>query len=153
MVAKRADGALGCVTPSSGQGAAPPPSKATAGALGPGPGSQLGELLQWWGSSGGPFEPHSCGGLWFRGESEFWLRAPTTGEPPPPFQVLQDMGLPTGAEGKESGKGDESAEEAEQKPVVVPPPPVVEAVSTPSAASPPSDQTSEVGGLVGAWGS
>ncbi|XP_021239489.1 interleukin enhancer-binding factor 3-like, partial [Numida meleagris] len=58
-------------------------------------------------------------------------------------KVLQDMGLPTGAEGKESGKGDESAEETEQKPVVVAPPPVVEAVSTPSAASPPSDQTSE----------
>uniref|UniRef100_A0A8C9FG65 Interleukin enhancer binding factor 3 n=1 Tax=Pavo cristatus TaxID=9049 RepID=A0A8C9FG65_PAVCR len=63
-------------------------------------------------------------------------------------KVLQDMGLPTGAEGKESGKGDESAEEAEQKPVVVPPPPVVEAVSTPSAASPPSDQTSEQGPIL-----
>ena len=64
----------------------------------------------------------------------------------PLLQVLQDMGLPTGAEGKESGKGDESAEETEQKPVVVPPPPpVVEAVSTPSAASPPADQSSEVG--------
>lgn len=54
------------------------------------------------------------------------------------------MGLPTGVEGKESGKGDESAEETEQKPVVVAPPPVVETVSTPSAASPPADQTSEV---------
>uniref|UniRef100_A0A8C0ECI3 Interleukin enhancer binding factor 3 n=1 Tax=Bubo bubo TaxID=30461 RepID=A0A8C0ECI3_BUBBB len=59
-------------------------------------------------------------------------------------KVLQDMGLPTGVEGKESGKGDESAEETEQKPVVVAPPPVVETVSTPTAASPPSDQTPEV---------
>ncbi|XP_009319827.1 PREDICTED: interleukin enhancer-binding factor 3, partial [Pygoscelis adeliae] len=58
-------------------------------------------------------------------------------------KVLQDMGLPTGVEGKESGKGDESAEETEQKPVVVAPPPVVETVSTPTAASPPSDQTPE----------
>ncbi|NXY12014.1 ILF3 factor, partial [Pteruthius melanotis] len=41
-------------------------------------------------------------------------------------KVLQDMGLPTGAEGKDSGKGDESAEETETKPVVVAPPPVVE---------------------------
>lgn len=56
------------------------------------------------------------------------------------------MGLPTGAEGKESGKGDESAEETEQKPVVVAPPPVVETVATPAAASPPSDQTPEVSG-------
>lgn len=54
------------------------------------------------------------------------------------------MGLPTGVEGKESGKGDESAEETEQKPVVVAPPPVVETVSAPSAASPPADQSSEV---------
>uniref|UniRef100_A0A8C2T0F3 Interleukin enhancer binding factor 3 n=1 Tax=Coturnix japonica TaxID=93934 RepID=A0A8C2T0F3_COTJA len=63
-------------------------------------------------------------------------------EDPNPW-VLQDMGLPTGTEGKESNKGDESAEETEQKPVLVPPPPVVETVSAPSAASPPSDQTSE----------
>lgn len=54
------------------------------------------------------------------------------------------MGLPTGVEGKDSGKGDESAEETEQKPVVVAPPPVVETVSTPTAASPPADQTPEV---------
>lgn len=54
------------------------------------------------------------------------------------------MGLPTGVEGKEAGKGDESAEETEQKPVVVAPPPVVETVSAPSAASPPADQSSEV---------
>uniref|UniRef100_A0A8C3HBP8 Interleukin enhancer binding factor 3 n=1 Tax=Chrysemys picta bellii TaxID=8478 RepID=A0A8C3HBP8_CHRPI len=47
-------------------------------------------------------------------------------------KVLQDMGLPTGVEGKESGKGDESAEETEQKPVVVAPPPVVETISTPT---------------------
>ncbi|XP_017695185.1 PREDICTED: interleukin enhancer-binding factor 3 [Lepidothrix coronata] len=58
-------------------------------------------------------------------------------------KVLQDMGLPTGVEGKDSGKGDESAEETEQKPVVVAPPPVVETVSTPTAASPPADQTPE----------
>uniref|UniRef100_A0A669QAX8 Interleukin enhancer binding factor 3 n=1 Tax=Phasianus colchicus TaxID=9054 RepID=A0A669QAX8_PHACC len=73
---------------------------------------------------------------------DLWLSTQQRGNPRS-LQVLQDMGLPTGAEGKESGKGDESAEETEQKPVVVPPPPVVEAVSTPSAASPPSDQTSE----------
>ena len=59
------------------------------------------------------------------------------------------MGLPTGVEGKESGKGDESAEETEQKPVVVAPPPVVETVSTPTAASPPSDQTAEVSAVEG----
>ncbi|XP_027765984.1 interleukin enhancer-binding factor 3, partial [Empidonax traillii] len=64
-------------------------------------------------------------------------------DPPLPLQVLQDMGLPTGVEGKDSGKGDESAEETEQKPVVVAPPPVVETVSTPTAASPPADQTPE----------
>ncbi|XP_054150908.1 interleukin enhancer-binding factor 3 isoform X1 [Melozone crissalis] len=58
-------------------------------------------------------------------------------------KVLQDMGLPTGVEGKDSSKGDESAEETETKPVVVAPPPVVETVSTPTAASPPSDQTPE----------
>nr|XP_054509627.1 interleukin enhancer-binding factor 3 [Agelaius phoeniceus] len=58
-------------------------------------------------------------------------------------KVLQDMGLPTGVEGKDSGKGDESAEETETKPVVVAPPPVVETVATPTAASPPSDQTPE----------
>ncbi|XP_061212516.1 interleukin enhancer-binding factor 3 isoform X1 [Neopsephotus bourkii] len=58
-------------------------------------------------------------------------------------KVLQDMGLPTGVEGKEAGKGDESAEESEQKPVVVAPPPVVETVATPAAASPPSDQSAE----------
>ncbi|XP_032533465.1 interleukin enhancer-binding factor 3-like isoform X2 [Chiroxiphia lanceolata] len=58
-------------------------------------------------------------------------------------KVLQDMGLPTGVEGKDSGKGDESAEETEQKPVVVAPPPVVETVSTPTAASPTADQTPE----------
>ncbi|XP_005062685.1 PREDICTED: interleukin enhancer-binding factor 3, partial [Ficedula albicollis] len=58
-------------------------------------------------------------------------------------KVLQDMGLPTGVEGKDSGKGDESAEETETKPVVVAPPPVVEAVTTPTAASPPSEQSPE----------
>ncbi|NWU27917.1 ILF3 factor, partial [Dyaphorophyia castanea] len=63
-------------------------------------------------------------------------------------KVLQDMGLPTGAEGKDSGKGDESAEETETKPVVVAPPPVVETVSTPTAASPPSDQTPEQGPIL-----
>uniref|UniRef100_A0A8U7NKT3 Interleukin enhancer binding factor 3 n=1 Tax=Corvus moneduloides TaxID=1196302 RepID=A0A8U7NKT3_CORMO len=63
-------------------------------------------------------------------------------------KVLQDMGLPTGVEGKDSGKGDESAEETETKPVVVAPPPVVETVSTPTAASPPSDQTPEQGPIL-----
>ena len=61
----------------------------------------------------------------------------------PPLQVLQDMGLPTGAEGRDSSKGEDSAEETEAKPAVVAPPPVVEAVSTPSAAF-PSDPTTEV---------
>ncbi|ETE60035.1 Interleukin enhancer-binding factor 3 [Ophiophagus hannah] len=56
-------------------------------------------------------------------------------------KVLQDMGLPTGVEGKE--KGDESAEETDQKPVAVAVPPVVEIICTPSAAS-PSEQTENV---------
>lgn len=59
------------------------------------------------------------------------------------LQVLQDMGLPTGAEGRDSSKGEDSAEETDSKPAVVAPPPVVEAVSTPSAAF-PSDATAEV---------
>ncbi|NXM81712.1 ILF3 factor, partial [Oenanthe oenanthe] len=63
-------------------------------------------------------------------------------------KVLQDMGLPTGVEGKDSGKGDESAEETETKPVVVAPPPVVEAVTTPTAASPPSEQSPEQGPIL-----
>lgn len=53
------------------------------------------------------------------------------------------MGLPTGAEGRDSSKGEDSAEETEAKPAVVAPPPVVEASSTPSAAF-PSDPTAEV---------
>ncbi|XP_047294736.1 interleukin enhancer-binding factor 3 isoform X2 [Homo sapiens] len=57
-------------------------------------------------------------------------------------KVLQDMGLPTGAEGRDSSKGEDSAEETEAKPAVVAPAPVVEAVSTPSAAF-PSDATAE----------
>uniref|UniRef100_A0A8C6YB70 Interleukin enhancer binding factor 3 n=1 Tax=Naja naja TaxID=35670 RepID=A0A8C6YB70_NAJNA len=56
-------------------------------------------------------------------------------------KVLQDMGLPTGVEGKE--RGDESAEETDQKPVAVAVPPVVEIICTPSAAS-PSEQTENV---------
>lgn len=79
--------------------------------------------------------------------TEAWSWVSGLSKEPPffsPSQVLQDMGLPTGVEGKESVKGDESAEETEQKPVVVAPPPVVETVSTPSAASPPSEQTTEV---------
>nr|XP_020647230.1 interleukin enhancer-binding factor 3 isoform X5 [Pogona vitticeps] len=56
-------------------------------------------------------------------------------------KVLQDMGLPTGVEGRE--RGDESAEETDQKPVAVTTPPVVETVCTPSAAS-PSEQTENV---------
>lgn len=53
------------------------------------------------------------------------------------------MGLPTGAEGRDSNKGEDSAEETEAKPAVVAPPPVVEAASTPSAAF-TSDPTAEV---------
>ncbi|XP_060092711.1 interleukin enhancer-binding factor 3 isoform X2 [Heteronotia binoei] len=56
-------------------------------------------------------------------------------------KVLQDMGLPTGVEGRE--RGDESSEETDQKPVAVATPPVVETVCTPSAAS-PSEQTENV---------
>ncbi|KAF7236343.1 Interleukin enhancer-binding factor 3 [Varanus komodoensis] len=56
-------------------------------------------------------------------------------------KVLQDMGLPTGVEGRE--RGDESAEETDQKPVAVTAPPIVETVCTPSAAS-PSEQTENV---------
>uniref|UniRef100_A0A8C6FEN3 Interleukin enhancer binding factor 3 n=1 Tax=Moschus moschiferus TaxID=68415 RepID=A0A8C6FEN3_MOSMO len=62
-------------------------------------------------------------------------------------KVLQDMGLPTGAEGRDSSKGEDSAEETETKPTVVAPPPVVEAVSTPSAAF-PSDPTTEQGPIL-----
>ncbi|XP_066473884.1 interleukin enhancer-binding factor 3 isoform X4 [Tiliqua scincoides] len=56
-------------------------------------------------------------------------------------KVLQDMGLPTGVEGRE--RGDESAEETDQKPVAVATPPIVETVCTPSAAS-PTEQTENV---------
>ncbi|CAO2580946.1 Interleukin enhancer-binding factor 3 [Lemmus lemmus] len=59
-------------------------------------------------------------------------------------KVLQDMGLPTGAEGRESSKGEDSAEESDRKPTVVAPPPVVEAVSNPSSVF-PSDATTEQG--------
>ncbi|XP_053439216.1 interleukin enhancer-binding factor 3 isoform X7 [Nycticebus coucang] len=62
-------------------------------------------------------------------------------------KVLQDMGLPTGAEGRDSSKGEDSAEETEAKPAVVAPTPVVEAVSTPSAAF-PSDATTEQGPIL-----
>ncbi|XP_048954275.1 interleukin enhancer-binding factor 3 isoform X4 [Canis lupus baileyi] len=62
-------------------------------------------------------------------------------------KVLQDMGLPTGAEGRDSSKGEDSAEETEAKPAVVAPPPVVEAASTPSAAF-PSDPTAEQGPIL-----
>ncbi|XP_063472064.1 interleukin enhancer-binding factor 3 isoform X7 [Symphalangus syndactylus] len=62
-------------------------------------------------------------------------------------KVLQDMGLPTGAEGRDSSKGEDSAEETEAKPAVVAPAPVVEAVSTPSAAF-PSDATAEQGPIL-----
>ncbi|XP_064427070.1 interleukin enhancer-binding factor 3 isoform X6 [Mirounga angustirostris] len=62
-------------------------------------------------------------------------------------KVLQDMGLPTGAEGRDSSKGEDSAEETEAKPAVVAPPPVVEASSTPSAAF-PSDPTAEQGPIL-----
>ncbi|XP_053153498.1 interleukin enhancer-binding factor 3 isoform X2 [Hemicordylus capensis] len=56
-------------------------------------------------------------------------------------KVLQDMGLPTGVEGRE--RGDESAEETDQKPVAVAAPPIVETICTPSAAS-PTEQTENV---------
>ena len=59
------------------------------------------------------------------------------------LQVFQDLGLPTGAEGRDSSKGEDSAEETEAKPAVVAPPPVVEAASTPSTTF-PSDPTAEV---------
>ncbi|XP_074240733.1 interleukin enhancer-binding factor 3 isoform X6 [Saimiri boliviensis] len=62
-------------------------------------------------------------------------------------KVLQDMGLPTGAEGRDLSKGEDSAEETEAKPAVVAPAPVVEAVSTPSAAF-PSDATAEQGPIL-----
>ncbi|KAM7141270.1 interleukin enhancer-binding factor 3 isoform 4-T4 [Molossus nigricans] len=62
-------------------------------------------------------------------------------------KVLQDMGLPTGAEGRDSSKGEDSAEETEAKPAVVAPPPVVEAASTPSAAF-TSDPTAEQGPIL-----
>ncbi|XP_040842230.1 interleukin enhancer-binding factor 3 isoform X2 [Ochotona curzoniae] len=62
-------------------------------------------------------------------------------------KVLQDMGLPTGAEGRDSSKGEDSAEETEPKPAVVAPPPVVETVSTPSAAF-PADTTAEQGPIL-----
>ncbi|XP_054960079.2 interleukin enhancer-binding factor 3 isoform X4 [Pan paniscus] len=62
-------------------------------------------------------------------------------------KVLQDMGLPTGAEGRDSSKGEDSAEETEAKPAVVAPAPVVEAVSTPSVAF-PSDATAEQGPIL-----
>ncbi|XP_032739896.1 interleukin enhancer-binding factor 3 isoform X2 [Lontra canadensis] len=62
-------------------------------------------------------------------------------------KVLQDMGLPTGAEGRDSSKGEDSAEETEAKPAVVAPPPVVEAASTPSTAF-PSDPTAEQGPIL-----
>ncbi|XP_051011963.1 interleukin enhancer-binding factor 3 isoform X6 [Acomys russatus] len=57
-------------------------------------------------------------------------------------KVLQDMGLPTGAEGRDSSKGEDSAEESDGKPAVVAPPPVVEAVSNPTSVF-PSDGTTE----------
>ncbi|XP_036048451.1 interleukin enhancer-binding factor 3 isoform X6 [Onychomys torridus] len=57
-------------------------------------------------------------------------------------KVLQDMGLPTGAEGRDSSKGEDSAEESDGKPAAVAPPPVVEAVSNPSSVF-PSDATTE----------
>ncbi|KAM4855745.1 interleukin enhancer-binding factor 3 isoform X7 [Ictidomys tridecemlineatus] len=62
-------------------------------------------------------------------------------------KVLQDMGLPTGAEGRDSSKGEDSAEETDAKPAVAAPPPVVEAVSAPSAAF-PSDATAEQGPIL-----
>ncbi|XP_014389439.1 PREDICTED: interleukin enhancer-binding factor 3 isoform X2 [Myotis brandtii] len=62
-------------------------------------------------------------------------------------KVLQDMGLPTGAEGRDSSKGEDSAEETEAKPAVMAPPPVVEAASTPTAAF-TADPTTEQGPIL-----
>ncbi|XP_060037721.1 interleukin enhancer-binding factor 3 isoform X7 [Erinaceus europaeus] len=63
-------------------------------------------------------------------------------------KVLQDMGLPTGAEGRDSNKGDDSAEEVDAKPAAVAPPPMAEAVSAPSAPF-TSDPTAENGKQLG----
>ncbi|XP_059543018.1 interleukin enhancer-binding factor 3-like [Myotis daubentonii] len=62
-------------------------------------------------------------------------------------KVLQDMGLPTGAEGRNSSKEEDSAEETEAKPAVMAPPPVVEAASTPTAAF-TADPTTEQGPIL-----
>ncbi|XP_036315327.1 interleukin enhancer-binding factor 3 isoform X3 [Pipistrellus kuhlii] len=62
-------------------------------------------------------------------------------------KVLQDMGLPTGAEGRDSSKGEDSAEETEAKPAVMAPPPVVEAASTPTATF-TADPTTEQGPIL-----
>ncbi|EHB06804.1 Interleukin enhancer-binding factor 3 [Heterocephalus glaber] len=62
-------------------------------------------------------------------------------------KVLQDMGLPTGAEGRDSSKGEDSAEETEAKPAVAALPAVVKAVSTPSVTF-PSDATAEQGPIL-----
>ncbi|XP_020939455.1 interleukin enhancer-binding factor 3 isoform X3 [Sus scrofa] len=47
-------------------------------------------------------------------------------------KVLQDMGLPTGAEGRDS-KGEDSAEEMDTKPALLMPPPMMEALSAHSS--------------------
>ncbi|XP_036208707.1 interleukin enhancer-binding factor 3-like [Myotis myotis] len=62
-------------------------------------------------------------------------------------KVLQDMGLPTGAEGRNSSKEEDSAEETEAKAAVMAPPPVVEAASTPTAAF-TADPTTERGPIL-----
>uniref|UniRef100_A0A8C5L7K7 Spermatid perinuclear RNA-binding protein n=1 Tax=Jaculus jaculus TaxID=51337 RepID=A0A8C5L7K7_JACJA len=56
------------------------------------------------------------------------------------LKVLRDMGLPTGTEGRDSSKGEDSAEESETRPAVL------EALSTPSAAF--SDATTEQGPIL-----
>uniref|UniRef100_A0A8C6W7I9 Interleukin enhancer binding factor 3 n=1 Tax=Nannospalax galili TaxID=1026970 RepID=A0A8C6W7I9_NANGA len=63
------------------------------------------------------------------------------------IKVLQDIGLPTGAEGRDLSKGEDSAEESDLRPTVVAPPPVVEAVSTPSSTF-TSDTTTEQGPIL-----
>ncbi|XP_005886654.2 PREDICTED: interleukin enhancer-binding factor 3, partial [Myotis brandtii] len=62
-------------------------------------------------------------------------------------KVLQDMGLPTGAEGRNSSKEEDWAEETEAKPAVMAPPPVVEAASTPTATF-TVDPTTEQGPIL-----
>uniref|UniRef100_K7GL83 Interleukin enhancer binding factor 3 n=1 Tax=Sus scrofa TaxID=9823 RepID=K7GL83_PIG len=60
-------------------------------------------------------------------------------------KVLQDMGLPTGAEGRDS-KGEDSAEEMDTKPALLMPPPMMEALSAHSSLF--CDPTAEQGPIL-----